>query len=109
MNAIKSKYFSLISLILITALVFFCFSGGISFAAVGDITISTPDSDPENGSTFTSEVKVDVDDTVLGSYDFTVNFDKDIPLDEVVLISNFKLVKKLVKIKIFILFNMLVF
>ncbi|CAN2046514.1 exported hypothetical protein [Candidatus Magnetomoraceae bacterium gMMP-13] len=71
MNTIKYKYFNLV-------LVAVLLSFSNSFAAVGDITISIPDHKPGTGTMFTSEIKVDVGENVLGSYDFELRFDKDI-------------------------------
>ena len=45
---------------------------------VGDITISTPATNPSPGSTFTSVVSADVGNQVIGSYDMRLNFNKDV-------------------------------
>ena len=63
---------SCFGLFLLGMLSFFSFSAP-ALGAVGDITISVPDC-VANGDTFTSEIKVDVGDTVLGSYYCNVHF-----------------------------------
>lgn len=58
-----------------SAMIFILFFS-VAHAAVGDITISVPGSDPDQGSSFTSEVKVDAGSQVLGSYSLTFLFDR---------------------------------
>ena len=62
-------------MLMITLSIFFF--AGMAFAAVGDITISVP-SGASQGSSFTSEIKVDVGDEVLGAYNVTFIFNRSV-------------------------------
>ncbi len=65
---------------------FVCFSLILSFVmipspvrgAVGDLTISTPAANPSQGSTFTSEITVDVGTRVVGAYDVVFTFNRNV-------------------------------
>ena len=63
---------------LILTAVSLIFLHGLALGAVGDITISAPASDPDQGVSFTSEVTVDVGTHVLGAYSIAFLFNQDV-------------------------------
>ncbi|CAN2047970.1 hypothetical protein GMMP1_540053 [Candidatus Magnetomoraceae bacterium gMMP-1] len=66
--------YNYLKIIIITCI---SFVSGIYFAFAGSIIISPLDINAEIGSSFVSEIKVNVENSVLGSYNFIFNFDKD--------------------------------